>query len=206
MMQLRTVLPDVFQQQGHFQQLGTFQQWLPRCQTDFEKAAPIPVMSGIITGVADHLDRVENRHQVEDLLKPGARYLTYERVGAAGAKVPEWPMQRDADIRLAQLLRQVAGFRASQCVQLRSPDADFEIEAMLEDQVQVAGEILPGHADMHHPDHAAQLGMAAMSHTESMWLKKHAEFVNKVGLMALVPAPTVKHRRCLRSVAIRHKA
>jgi hypothetical protein len=112
MMQLRAVLPNVFQKQRDFQQLGAFHQRFPRGQADFQKTRPISVMPRVIAGVTDHLYRAKHRYQIEQLLQPGARHLTDEGILATGTEIPERAMQRDADVLPPQLLRHAPGFGA----------------------------------------------------------------------------------------------
>ncbi len=105
-MELRPIFPDIFEQQGGFQNLGAGYQRFPDSEAALQEAiVMIAVMGWIEARMTNHLNGLEDLHQVEELVEAKLGYLADESIGAAGAEVPERAMQRDAASRSMKLFR-----------------------------------------------------------------------------------------------------
>jgi hypothetical protein len=128
-MELRPIFPDVFEQQGGLQNLGAGYQRFPDSEAPLQEAIVMTaVMTWIEARMANHLNGLEDLHQVEELVEAKLGYLADESIGAACAEVPERPMQRDAASRLMKLFRNGVKKRSRNAVEVFRLQADFDVD------------------------------------------------------------------------------
>jgi len=152
MMESWIALPDVFKQQGAFQQLGPLHKGLPQGHAPLQPClAMTVVMTGIIAGMAHHLERVENGREIEKPSQTTVRHVPDERIDTAGAKIPEWSMQGDSAPGVLQLLRGTAQIQRRYQVELFRFKANFHIQAPVQNRFQVHRQVFPWHVHMYLP-------------------------------------------------------
>ena len=135
-MKVRPVFPDILQEQRDPWPLGPHGERLPYAEAPLQKAVTVAaVVFRIVPCVADDLDRLNELHQVKELLEPKPRHLAYQDVGAAGAKAPERTVKSDSASSLMQLFHNRAKLAPRNVVELFGLKTHFDIDPVFEDHL-----------------------------------------------------------------------